>query len=317
MFEELNIKLRAEKEKIILKKRLESDLFTLKYDLICKLDMLEILKRDLEKEYLDIKRLEGISLSGFVASILGYKEEMLKKEENEYLVAKIKYDEINQEIESLNKDIEAQEKRLENLSDCEINYKVLFKQKEEEIMLMGNEEIKEKLNILNKNINNKLTEVIEVKEAIVVGEQTLDTIHDVEKYLYNIETLDHEEKRSIGLFSIIIEQENIDDAQNKFNKLQYLINKFIKELRDINSNIDSYIEKIREFCSYGSFEVFYNNISNNTKIENKIKEFSNKIILLKNSVENTMKFLHDRKTREEVKIERLKKCHEEFIEKSI
>ena len=100
MIEFLNERLTEVRGNIRYKQKLEKDLLQIRESLTAERVKYGKLKKQVYKEGRDVKKLEGLSLPGLFLSILGSKEAQLEKERQEYLAAKLKYDECNSEIDA-------------------------------------------------------------------------------------------------------------------------------------------------------------------------------------------------------------------------
>ena len=92
MLKDINIKINQIKEQVAEKKVLEEKLDNLGKEI----PMYECELRDLEemlnKELRDVEKLKKVSLSSIICIIMRNKEKEIEKEEKEYLIAKLKYD---------------------------------------------------------------------------------------------------------------------------------------------------------------------------------------------------------------------------------
>ncbi|HSR04183.1 MAG TPA: hypothetical protein VLM88_06320, partial [Proteiniclasticum sp.] len=71
----------------------------------------------MKKEQKDVEALEGLSISSILSKVSGSYDEKLKKESEEYLLAKIRYDEQNTSILNLKKEIERQQSEIRALEN--------------------------------------------------------------------------------------------------------------------------------------------------------------------------------------------------------
>ena len=101
MIESLDKRLTEVREKIRYKQKLEKDLLQIKESLAAEREKCANLEKQLLKEGRDVKKLESLSLTELFLTILGSKEAQLEKERQEYLAAKLRYDECRSEIDPL------------------------------------------------------------------------------------------------------------------------------------------------------------------------------------------------------------------------
>ena len=105
------------KEKSEEKKRVESQLKKAREQENQLKTKLTGLTSQLKKEFADVERLEGNSLSSLFHNFLGNKIEKLDKERQEYLAAKLKYESCKNELEQLKIETNKLEKQWSELGD--------------------------------------------------------------------------------------------------------------------------------------------------------------------------------------------------------
>lgn len=105
MYNEINKKLEKLNESIKLKKSLKREIDTLENQLEKDEKKLHDLEKILKKEKKDVDNLNKLSVSNIIATVLNNKENKLEKEEQEYLIVKLKYDELLASINILKEDL--------------------------------------------------------------------------------------------------------------------------------------------------------------------------------------------------------------------
>ena len=106
MFEELNQKLAAAKEKGRLQSIWKERLEILQEELKSEQHKASMWEEQLRKEEKDVEKLTGISLSALFYSLLQKKEEKLISEQLEILEAKVKYEEAVRSVSDITGEIE-------------------------------------------------------------------------------------------------------------------------------------------------------------------------------------------------------------------
>ena len=81
------------------------------------------------KENDDVEKLEYGSLTSFFCQLLGTKEQRLNKEKEEAYQAKMLYDSLEYQLSDVQKGIAYYEKQLDDIRDCEVQYKELYAKK--------------------------------------------------------------------------------------------------------------------------------------------------------------------------------------------
>ena len=105
MLEEINIQIENAKKQVAQKHVLEKKLEELKKELYKSEKALNELETNLIKEKRDVDNLNKLTLSNLVSTVMGNKEEKIGKEEQEYIMAKIKYDGCKSEVNSIKSNI--------------------------------------------------------------------------------------------------------------------------------------------------------------------------------------------------------------------
>ena len=95
------------------------------------------LKKRLASEERDLKRLDGLSLVNLFHTILGDKEDARQKERQEYLAARLSYDESCDTLKALEAELKNLELEVEALGDPEQEYKAALKEKERILLQSG------------------------------------------------------------------------------------------------------------------------------------------------------------------------------------
>jgi hypothetical protein len=95
------------------------------------------LKGILTSEGRDVERLEGLTLISLFYTVLGTKEEAMQKERQEYLAAKLQYDECGAAIRDLEVELENLERELDAIGDPEAEYQAVLREKEDVLLQSG------------------------------------------------------------------------------------------------------------------------------------------------------------------------------------
>jgi chromosome segregation ATPase len=130
MFDELNRRLAQTKEQIRSKQKLEAMLAQVQAGLRQSETKRSELKDRLASEKADVDKLESLSLTGMFYSVLGTKVEHLDREKQEYLAAKLKYDESVEAVNDLQAERTRLQQELESFKSVEQDYSRLIKEKE-------------------------------------------------------------------------------------------------------------------------------------------------------------------------------------------
>lgn len=250
MVEELNKRVIMAREKVREKQKLLSARRNTEQDLGAEKSRFTELEAILRKEGRDVEKLEGLSISSLFYTILGSKENQLEKERQEYLAAKLKYDECKDSVLMLEKHLEGINQQIKELGDVENLYQCVFQEKEKLIMLENGSDA-QKLFKISEEIADTKSNVKELDEAIGSGNEVLEGINEVIDSLQSASNWGTWDMLGGGLITTAIKHSRIDDARASVHKVQQQLRIFLKELNDVDSANNSAIA-----IDIGSFATF-------------------------------------------------------------
>ena len=203
-----------------------------------KRDLRDRLKRRLALESKDVERLDGITLTNLWHSLRGTKEEAKRKEMEEYLAAKLKFDEANAALIVLEGDLTRMESELTGMGDLDTEYQQAIREKEEYLLRSGGAdaprlfEIAEQLGYLKA----KQRELIEAVEA---GKKVEKALAKVQKSLSSAGGWGTVDLLGGGLISTSIKHSHISEARNQIDHAQQQLRNFQRELVDVKLSNDT------------------------------------------------------------------------------
>lgn len=199
-----------------LKTKLDQDLKAVMKELQKKSDRFDSLAAQLDKEKVDVEKLERMSLTALFYSILGSREQQLEKERRELLSAQLLYQQTKLELESLEQEQENLLKRLDALQHVDSEYERLLLKKEE-VLRQSNQALSNELIDIAGQMANLNSEEKEITEAIQAGKDVvsgLDKVIDSLKGAANWGTWD---MLGGGVISTAIKHSKIDNAKSSLN----------------------------------------------------------------------------------------------------
>ena len=306
MLEDINKEINQVKNEVAQKNVLENRLKELDEELHKSEFELKNLKTQLEKELDDVEKLKKLSFASIVSSLMRNKEEKLEKEEKEYLMAKIKYDNYNSKVQSLKEQISYINFRLEDLSDCEDKYSRLLQRKIALINIYGDEEIKNKLVNMEREIDSYLEEVKEIEESIVAGNRLLNEVNNAKKLLESAKTWGTIDLLGGDLLSSLAKHEKVNDAQKCFRRISNLLNDFNRELKDVN------ITSLNFSTTIKSVDIFFDNIFTDITVNRQINNSYEDICNLQTKVSRILNSLKESKNEINKTISIKKNEYDEF-----
>ena len=307
MLEEINHKINYIKSEVAKKQVLEDKLNDLNKELYKSESELNDLENKLKKEYEDVEKLKKLSLSNILSTIMRNKEERMEKEEKEYLMAKIKYDNCNSKVKLIKSNINNLIIRINSLSDCENEYSKLLKMKLELFNIYGDEENKNKLMNMDKEIDTYLKEIKEIEESISAGNSLLKEIGDAVKLLESAKTWSTIDLLGGDLFSSLAKHQRVNDAQKHFSRISYLLENFNKELKDVNIN------SLRFSSANVTLDIFFDNIFTDISVNNQINKSYQNIRDLQREVNRILDNIKENKNQLNEIVTEKRKEYDDFI----
>lgn len=308
MLNEINEKINKIKEELVLKKVLEEKREKLRVQLKTEERTLEELRVTLEKEHKDVERLEKLSLSNLIATVMKNKYEKLEKEQHEYLMAKIKYDQQSSKVELLKESVFSVKDRLKNLKDYEREYRELLDKKLEIIKTKGDTYVSSKLVELELDIDKALKAQKEIEEAESVGSSLLGAINSAQDSLESAKSWGVWDIVGGDMFSSIAKHNRLNDAEDSFMYISNLLQRFNKELGDVN------LASLSFSSTTIAFDIFFDNIFTDFAVQDKINDALSDISYLSQRAEEVMHKLEQEKEVLRISIANKRKEYDEFIE---
>lgn len=183
--------------------------------------------------------------------MIGKKEDRLDKEREEFMAAKLRYDECLQSIKELEKELEYANKELINYRDVKQEYEKAIKEKQN-LMIKEDSEQGRKLRDKLDKINEIKLDIKEVEEAIYAGERANSALSEMIKHLDSARGWGVWDMMGGGLLSNIAKHSAIDDANEVAHNSQHLLRAFEKELSDVDrfTDITVNISGFDKFADY-------------------------------------------------------------------
>jgi len=211
------------------------------------------LKQVLEKEYHDVEQLDKLNLTALFYSILGNKDKKQEKERQEYLKAKLQYEEAIEEIKLIKRTVEQLRIEINLLKNSEEKYQLLLREKEEFLLSLEDESSKNLQGVID-DINAAALHIQEIEEVLQEAEPALHYLNETFNQLQSAESWGTFDMIGGGLLVTSIKHGKIDEARLGISKAQFYLDNLSRELRDVvlptqlNESID-----IGDFNSFGDY----------------------------------------------------------------
>jgi chromosome segregation ATPase len=219
-------------EKKRLKKKLEGDLKAILDDLSAQTSRLDDLSAQLNREKVDVEKLESNSLAAIFYTVLGSREAQLEKERQEMLRAQLVYQNTKHQVASLEGERNYLLRKLARLEGVESKYETLLSEKE--AYLRGsNPVVANKLVEISEQVANLNAEIKEIDEAIDVGSQVVLGLVQVLGSLNSAKSWGVWDMVGGGFLSTAVKHSRIDEARERVTQVQELMTRFKRELADV------------------------------------------------------------------------------------
>lgn len=293
MFLEINEKIYELREKLRIKEKLES-LRTMNMDELEK-EKLNLIKLEnlLKKEKKDVTKLEGMSISSIFLDLMGKKEDKLDKEKEEYLVAKMKYEESLIAIKELEEQVQYCDKELKSLYGVDQEYERLIREKEILILKEDSQESRI-LRDYQDRVDKLKLEQKELKEAIEAGKTSISSLSVMRDYLNKAKSWGMWDIMGGGLITNIAKHSAIDDANLSGQKATQSLKRFKKELADVDRFTDMEVD-LSSFTKFADFffDSFFVDWFVQSKINDSLSNVSNTEVNIKGIVSDLSRKLRE------------------------
>ncbi|MTI82518.1 MAG: hypothetical protein FH756_01170 [Firmicutes bacterium] len=215
----------------------------------------------------DFDKLERLSLSTVFYTLVGKREEQVDKEKQDYLAAKLKYDEAKEAVRSLEKEIARYKSELELMGDPSAEYQRLLKEKEELLLNAQDQTSARLFDLFNEEV--QLFQLCkELKEAVIAGESAARHLQKTSDELQSARGWGAADMLGGGLITTAIKHSKLDNAQHSVQQAQAALGIFQRELADVKEyrNINIEPGSFARFADY-----FFDGLIADMVIQTRIK----------------------------------------------
>jgi len=251
MLKELSEQLARTVEQKRLKQKLERNLYAVETELQDKSARFAALSIQLDKEKVDVEKLEHMSLTTLFYSVLGSREQQLEKERQELLSAQLSYQQTKHQVEFLEQERTSLLQQLDKLADVESEYELILSKKED-LLRQSNQAVANELIALSEQIANLNSEVKEISEAIAAGNDVISGLEQVIESLESAKNWGTWDMLGGGFIATAIKHSAVDEARNGINDVQVKMNQLTRELADVRKSVELQID-IAELESFADF----------------------------------------------------------------
>ncbi|MFH5835704.1 hypothetical protein ACHAL6_06485 [Proteiniclasticum sp. C24MP] len=215
----------------------------------------------MKKEKKDVEALEGLSISSILSKISGSYDEKIDKESEEYLLAKIRYDEMNTSMMNLKKEMERQHSEIRNLEKehAELKAHILVSYPEGVALSQEIEAKKKELFYVRKEIVEAIKAVENVTALSLEAESKLSSAKSWSTY---------DTFFGGGIIGDLVKYSRLDEANQHIAEINSAADIMQKELQDVDLAIENKMEHIGGGERF--FDIAFDNIFSDWSIRGKI-----------------------------------------------
>lgn len=193
----------------------------------------QALRKKLKKEKKDFDKMKGGTIKYIFHSILQNVKSQREKEKQEWLAARLQWEQCCNELATLEKEYKDIGHVLNNLRDAPAAYEELFSVKEKALVsLSSSQEVLDlSSKLLEKNVQKK-----EIGEAIEVGGRLIQQLQYASDYLKSASGWGTWDLLGGGIIATAVKRGRMDQARDCIQNAQHLLNQYNKELADVKSS---------------------------------------------------------------------------------
>jgi len=301
MYSELNKKLEEAQQKIYRLNKIDSILKELRNDESELNHKVYELKTVLDKENLDVEKLNKKNIVSVFYSVTGKLEEKKEEEQREALSAKLKYDQANYDLEYIKTEFSKLIEERKEYKDYINEYKSLYAQKKN-LLIKSDEGSANKILEITQKIENSKRNLKELSEAISAGRFAVNSLDTALESLSSAKGWGTWDLLGGGLISDLAKHSHIDDAMKEVEHAHHQLRRFKSELADVKINYDIKFET-EGFGKFADF--FFDGLIADWYMQSKINNSCESVSKVKNQVNSTIYKLQQLKDQETLNIEKL------------
>ena len=284
MNSELNKKLDEAQQKIYRLNKIDAMLEDLRNDEKELRHKVFELKEILDKENLDVEKLDSTNIVSVFYSITGKLEDKKEKEQREALSAKLKYDQANYDLYSIQEEILKLEEERENYKGCFNEFNSLYEQKKE-VLIRTDAASASKILEIRDRIEGSKRNLKELREAVSAGQSAVNSLDIALDSLGSAQGWGTWDLFGGGLISDLAKHSHIDDASREVERAHHHLRRFKTELADVRINYDIRFET-DGFAKFADF--FFDGLIADWFMQSKINNSYDSVSDVKNQVNSVL-----------------------------
>lgn len=311
MLDQINARLVRAKEQVRAKRKLEAMLRQTQQHVHDAEETSASHRRRLEAEKADVDKLEGLGLTALFYTILGTKKEHLKKEKEEYLAAKLKYDAAAKAVAEAGEEVQRLQKELGGFRSADAEYGKILDEKRRFLTEAGGDRARQLLD-LSDRLADLSADHKELREALDAGGQALAALEQVKSELQSAANWGTWDLLGGGLLVTMAKHSRIDAAREHAHTAQRCLRNFQKELADADERLNVSLD-IGGFATFADY--FFDGLIADWIVQSKIHNASSACSSVLSQVSAALSKCRSRLTEVEKAVEEVKNEQREYVER--
>lgn len=261
------------------------------------------------KEQGDVERMEKKTFQRFIAHLSGNYEEKLDKESREACEAALRHETACQELEAVTDDLNRSRREMNQLENCQEQYKKTLEEKKALVKASDSETALEVIRS-EEALQSLESKSREIREALMAGESASRAAGNIMDSLDCADGWGTWDLIGGGLISGLAKHSALSEAQSKVDVLQLQLRKFRTELADVEIQADLQLQ-IDGFLQFADF--FFDGIFADIAVLNRIDKSKAQVERVRQQIGRVLAELR----RQGQQVEREKELEKQKIERCI
>lgn len=218
---------------------------------------------------------------------LKYQVCLTRIERQEFLAAKLKYDQCNYSVSALEGELDDLKTKIAAFGDLDSQCKSILDMKEKVISEAQDDKAK-RLTDFSEELADATSDIRELQEAIDAGNAVLNGLQGVIASLKSAKNWGTWDMLGGGLIATAVKHSRIDDARASAHRAQQLLRRFQRELADVDSRSDIDIGSFATFADY-----FFDELIVDWVVQSRIGRSLDSATHVADQVRNTLRDLQE------------------------
>ncbi len=267
--DQLNNQIMETRNLLLKRKKLQNTRIELDKQLKKRSEDLEHASKVLQDANNDVLKLEGFSMQSLLAIITSSKQEKLEIERAEAYAAKLKYNQIVDDIERIEYQRNSVSNELDSMQGVQDEFNELMLQKEKLLQenFLNSQVMKSDI---ENQINDLKQYLIEINEAKYVADEVYELVQQIKKSLSSASGYSTWDLVGGGLIASSLKHQKMTDAGENAKILHNKLNDLRFELADVATTSDNFTVDISNMLYFT--DVFFDNIFTDLATASKISK---------------------------------------------